>query len=274
MTPANQNLLVRIGSAAVLAPILAAVILWERPEPMTLCIQVAVAIGLVELYWIVLRDDPAWMRLAGVVLGSLISATIAWPVLTPLFPWVLAGCVLVAAIMHLLHFGDLASAPARTGLMVFGFIYVPVLLTPLALFKRLPDGEDWIFLTVTVTFFSDTGAYAVGRAFGKRKLYKAISPGKSREGALGGLAFSLLAALLAKVWYMPQLGLVDAILVAIPGGALGQVGDLVESMIKRGYKVKDSGWIIPGHGGLLDRIDALLFCIPWIYIYAAFAFTP
>ena len=274
MTPANKNLFVRIASAVVLAPILAVVILMDRPEPMTLCIQAAVIIGLVEFYWIVLRDDPTWMRVAGVILGTLLGATVAWPPLMQFFPWVLAGCTLAAALLHLFCFGDLATAPARTGMMIFGFLYVPLLLTPLTLFKRLPDGVDWIFLTLTVTWFSDTGAYGVGRLLGKRKLYKAISPGKSMEGAMGGLAFSFLAALLAKFWYMPQLGWVDALLVAIPGGALGQMGDLVESMIKRGYKVKDSGWIIPGHGGLLDRVDALVFCIPYIYIYARFFFTP
>ncbi len=274
MTPTNKNLFIRIASAAVLAPILSVVIIWDRPEPMTFCVQAAVIIGLVEFYWIVLRDDPVWMRVAGVILGALLGTTIAWPPLMVFFPWVLVGCILAAAIMHLLHFGDLPTAPARTGLMVWGFLYVPLLLTPLALFKRLPDGVDWIFLTLTVTWFSDTGAYAVGRLIGKRKLYKAISPGKSMEGAAGGLTFSFLAAVLAKFWYMPQLGWIDALLVAIPGGALGQIGDLVESMIKRGYKVKDSGWIIPGHGGLLDRIDALVFCIPWVYIYSRFFFTP
>ncbi len=272
MTPANKNLIVRVASAVVLAPILAAVIIWDRPEPMTLCVQAAVIIGLVEFYWIVLKDDPAWMRVAGVFLGALVGATIAWPPLLPFFPWVLVGCTLAAALLHLFHFGELETAPARTGMMVLGFIYVPLLLTPLALFKRLPDGVDWIFLSLTVTWFSDTGAYAVGRAIGKRKLYKAISPGKSMEGALGGLCFSFLAAVLAKFWYMPQLGWLDAVLVAIPGGALGQMGDLVESMIKRGYKVKDSGWIIPGHGGILDRVDALIFCLPYIYIYARFVF--
>jgi phosphatidate cytidylyltransferase len=179
---------------------------------------------------------------------------------------------LTAAILHLVRFGELASVGGRVGLMVFGFVYVPLLLTPIGLVKRFPDGHDWVFLILTVTWLSDTGAYAAGRALGRHKLYPAISPGKSVEGAVGGLLSSLGAAVLAKLTYMPQLGWLDVVLISLPGGALGQVGDLVESMLKRAFGVKDSGWIIPGHGGLLDRIDALLFCVPYVYFYARIVF--
>ena len=149
-----------------------------------------------------------------------------------------------------------------------------MLLTPLALLKRQPDGSDWIFLTCSITWLSDTGAYFTGRALGKHKLYQAISPGKSIEGAIGGLFASVASASVAKLWYMPQIGWLDAVLIATIGGALGQAGDLVELMIKRGYEVKDSGWIIPGHGGLLDRIDALLFSTPFVYLYATYIVLP
>ena len=177
---------------------------------------------------------------------------------------------MVSALLHLVRFGDLPTATSRTGLTLLGVHYVALLLTPLALLKRLPQGSDWIFLVLTITWLSDTGAYFSGRALGRHKLYPAISPGKSIEGAIGGLCSSVGAAVLAHLWYMPQLGWRDAVLIAVIGGALGQAGDLVESMVKRGYGVKDSGWIIPGHGGLLDRIDALLFSAPFVYLYATY----
>ncbi len=272
MTEANRNLVVRLASAAVLAPLLILIILWDRPEPIAIAVHLAVAISLAELFAIALKDDPRWMHAIGILLGVALSATLVW---CPRPDALLGGLVvatLTVTIMHLCRFGELASVSARIGVMLAGLLYVSLLLTPLALLKRLPDGGDWIFLTLTLTFFSDTGAYAAGRIFGKHKLYPAISPGKTVEGALGGLCFAFGAAVLAKLWYMPQLGWLDAALITIPGGALAQAGDLVESMIKRGAGVKDSGRIIPGHGGLLDRIDALLFSTPYVYLYAVYVF--
>jgi phosphatidate cytidylyltransferase len=272
MTDANRNLLVRIASAAVLVPLLVLAILWRRDEAWLFGVHAAVAIGIVEFYWIALRDDPVWMRVVGVALGVELSATMVWcPRPEALYGSVVLA-VLATSIMHLLRFGELKSAAARAGVMIFGQLYLALLLTPLALLKRLPDGSDWILLTLMLTFFGDTGAYAAGRMFGRHKLYPAISPGKTVEGAVGGLLFSFSAAVLAKVWYMPQLRWIDAALVTIPGGALAQCGDLVESMFKRGYGVKDSGKLIPGHGGLLDRIDALLFSTPYVYLYAVYIF--
>lgn len=270
MKEANRNLVLRVISAVVLIPVLLLVVLWPRPWPMAIAVHVAVVIGMTEFYWIALKDDPVWMRVVGVVLGLVVSLTMYWCPRADALPAALILVTLVASLLHLVHFGDLATAASRTSLMIFGLLYVAVMLTPLALLKRLPEGQDWIFLALTVTWFSDTGAYFSGRALGKHKLYPAISPGKSIEGAIGGLISSVGAAVLAKLWYMPQLSWIDGILIAVVGGALGQAGDLVESMIKRGYQVKDSGWILPGHGGLLDRIDAVLFTVPYVYLYVTY----
>lgn len=270
MKEANRNLIVRLVSAGLLIPVLITVILWKRPEPMAVCVHLAVVIGLVEFYWITLRGDPVWMRLAGVAAGLAISLAMVWCPRPDAVTALLIVSMLLVTLLHLIRFGDLPTAAARAGLTLFGIIYIAMLLTPLALIKRFPDGSDWIFLVLTVTWLSDTGAYFSGRALGRHKLYPAISPGKSVEGAFGGLASSVGAAVLARLWYMPQLGWLDGLLIATVGGALGQAGDLVESMVKRGHGVKDSGWIIPGHGGLLDRIDALLFCVPYVYLYATY----
>jgi phosphatidate cytidylyltransferase len=270
MNEANRNLIVRLASAAVLVPVLLTVIFWPRPEPLAICVHIAVVIGLVEFFWITLRDDPVWMRIVGAACGLAVSLTMVWCPRPDALGGALIAVTLVVALLHLFCFGDLPTAAARTALMVFGILYVAVMLTPLALLKRLPEGSDWIFLVLTLTWFSDTGAYFTGRALGRHKLYPAISPKKSVEGAIGGLGASVGAAVLAKLWYMPQLGWLDGVLISSIGGALGQAGDLVESMIKRGYQVKDSGWVIPGHGGLLDRVDALLFSLPYVYLYSRY----
>ena len=269
----NRNLLIRIGKAIILAPPLIALVLWERPEPTAVVVHIAVLVALLEFYWIALRQDPPWVRVVGAVIGLVVSFVWFWlPGRPDLLLAVLVFGTMAAATLQLVIFSDITHAARGAATMVFGLLYIPLLLTPLALLKRFAEGGDWVLLVLMVAFFSDTGAYAAGRAFGRRKLYPAVSPGKTVEGALGGLIASFAAAAVAKLWFMPQLGWLDALLVSVPGGALGQIGDLVESMIKRAYAVKDSGRIIPGHGGLLDRVDALLFCGAYVYLYARYIF--
>jgi phosphatidate cytidylyltransferase len=272
MTDANRNLVLRVASAAVLAPALIVGIAWPTPLPLEIVVHIAVALALGELYWMVLRGDPVWMRVCGVALGLLVSLTMAWCKSPGGLIGALVIATLGAAILHLVRFGELQTSGSRTGQMVFGFLYIPLLLTPLTLLRRMPNGSDWVFLTLTLTFFCDTGAYAFGRMFGKHKLYPAVSPKKTLEGAAGGLLFAFVAGALAHLWYMPQLSWRSAVVVTVPGAALSMAGDLVESLIKRAEGVKDSGKLLPGHGGLLDRIDALLFSTPYVYLFAAHLF--
>jgi phosphatidate cytidylyltransferase len=160
--------------------------------------------------------------------------------------------------------------------MITGVFYVALLLTFVALLKkRGEDGGAWVFITLTCTWFSDTLAYFAGRFIGPawpRKLYESVSPKKTVIGALGGLGGSFLALVVAKLWYLPSLTWADCVLVAVPANALCQMGDLCESLLKRSVGVKDSGAFLPGHGGMLDRIDALLFCAPYVYCFAHWGF--
>jgi phosphatidate cytidylyltransferase len=158
----------------------------------------------------------------------------------------------------------------KLGKAALGLIYVGLPLTMLCVIYRYPRGSLWIFFLLAVIFASDTGAFYSGRLLGKHKLYKAISPGKTWEGAGGGL----LAGLVVGLWFLHLFRLADidpgvALFVAVLV-ASGQVGDLVESMLKRSHGVKDSGRTLPGHGGILDRIDGLLFAVPILYIYLTF----
>jgi phosphatidate cytidylyltransferase len=117
---------------------------------------------------------------------------------------------------------------------------------------------------------SDTGAYYTGRLTGRHKLAPSVSPGKTWEGAFGGMAASLPAAALAHYWFFPELALGVALPLAAMMNVLGVVGDLTESALKRGAKAKDAAQILPGHGGLLDRLDSLLFNAPLIYYFALY----
>jgi phosphatidate cytidylyltransferase len=134
-----------------------------------------------------------------------------------------------------------------------------------------------------VVWLGDTGAYLGGRAFGKHKLHERISPKKTWEGSIAGLLASVASALVMmeiyqrfELWEGPPLRATDCVALGIFGGMLGQVGDLAESLLKRAVGVKDSGTMFPGHGGMLDRIDALLFALPGVYFYAKYvmAFFP
>jgi phosphatidate cytidylyltransferase len=123
-----------------------------------------------------------------------------------------------------------------------------------------------------IVWSGDTGAYFAGKAFGKHKLYEAVSPNKTIEGSLGGIAASIGVAFLFNYLFAFDsrwipLEAWQVLLLAIPANLLGQLGDLCESIIKRAHDVKDSGTIIPGHGGMLDRIDGLIFASPWVYIF-------
>ena len=151
-----------------------------------------------------------------------------------------------------------------------GIVYIPLLLSFLVMIRRGPDGMIWIFLLLAIIFAGDISAYYVGSYLGRHKLSPAISPGKTVEGALGGLAGNLLVGSIGKFFFLPAISWGPAVLFFLAVGLAGQVGDLFESEFKRSSKIKDSGFLLPGHGGFLDRIDALLFASPVAYFFIVY----
>ncbi len=147
----------------------------------------------------------------------------------------------------------------------FGLVYVPVLLAPLALIRQQEQGLGLIFFLLASTWLGDTGAYFAGRAFGKTPLFPRVSPKKTREGVLGGLLLAVAGAAAFKAGFDLDMSWPLAIVLAAVLDVAGVVGDLAESMLKRAFGVKDSGSIMPGHGGILDRIDSLLFTGPLLW---------
>jgi phosphatidate cytidylyltransferase len=153
-----------------------------------------------------------------------------------------------------------------------GIIYIPVALGFLIFIRESHSGVIWIFLLLAIIFAGDTSAYYVGSYLGRRKLSPAISPGKTIEGAMGGLAANLAIGAIGKTIFLPDLPWSLSILFFLSVGIAGQVGDLFESEMKRSSNIKDSSNILPGHGGILDRIDALLFASPVAYVFIRFIF--
>jgi phosphatidate cytidylyltransferase len=177
---------------------------------------------------------------------------------------------IAGALLPLWRLGEIETAALRTTALIAGPAYVG-LLTTLALIRRdLGDteGPGFVLMTLMFAWMADTGGYFAGRFLGKRPLYPAVSPKKTVEGFWGALAGGVLGGLLAHFWYLRTLPLVDAVVLGLVCGVLGQLGDLAESLLKRSTAHKDSGNIIPGHGGMFDRVDALLIVSPVVYLYA------
>lgn len=150
--------------------------------------------------------------------------------------------------------------------MAFGSMYLGVLSAFILGLRLLPEGGGWLLVLTAITAGSDTGAYYIGRAYGKSKLCPVISPNKTRAGAVGGFALGVPAAALFAAMFLVDPPWLFIIISAIVLTGAGIAGDLTESIIKRGTGVKDSGHCLGGHGGILDRIDSLLFCGPVLYL--------
>lgn len=163
--------------------------------------------------------------------------------------------------------GKTGGSASVAGQGLLGMLYVGLLPAFLIRIRALPEGREALLLTYATVFVCDTAAYACGRAFGRRALWPAVSPRKTWEGAIAGLAGAIAAALVGGLWFAHSLGIAGAIGFGAIAGVLGPVGDLVESRWKREAGVKDSSAIIPGHGGLLDRFDNLHFVAPVLYTY-------
>ena len=178
----------------------------------------------------------------------------------------LSVSLMLAACIAMLRTTDVTKAAEQAVRMGFGLFYAPVLLSPVVWLRREEDGLALIFMVLAITWLGDTGAYFAGRFTGKTPLFPRVSPKKTREGLIGGILLATVGAVVVK-----QVGAVDlpwwaVVLLGIVLDIAGVLGDLVESMLKRAFGVKDSGWIMPGHGGILDRIDSLLFSAPLLWI--------
>jgi len=266
---ALNNLAQRALSAVVALPLLGALILWRVSWGFGAFVLLVTGLALCEYTAIALAGAPRRLRRGVIVVGvGLTAGLYIWPGLA--LAWVLAAFVGTAALV-LFDPGDIPAAGARLGLAAFGVFYLGLLCAPLALMQRdAPHGRAWVLMAIALTFSNDTGAYFAGRALGRHKLYPAVSPAKTVEGAVGGMLAGLLVMLGARATLVPWLTVADCLLAALPAGVIGPIGDLVESLIKRAFGVKDSGKLIPGHGGILDRIDALLFVSAWLYVYATY----
>ncbi|HEX4456298.1 MAG TPA: phosphatidate cytidylyltransferase [Kofleriaceae bacterium] len=278
------NLAQRFLVAVIAVPILLVVLYFHRPEPTWALMFAASLLAMREFFGMTL---PKTDRGAALVLGGFATLAFYWTdPLTLLaenhghlghFRWlsmeapglVAAFVVIAPGLYYLFRFRDIPSVASRFAATVAGTVYCGFLAMYLAKLKLIDpkQGGDTVLLVLIVAWLADTGGYFAGRFLGKAKLYEAVSPKKTWAGAYGGIAGSVVGVVVLKLVHADWLEWYDVALIAIPGGILGQLGDLAESLIKRSVGVKDSGALLPGHGGILDRIDAVLFIAPYVYGY-------
>lgn len=266
---AKSNLTVRLLTAAVVVPLLLALLFLGPAWGFYALAAFASAVGASELFAMTHPGDRVSQGI-GVVTTVGLSAVIyfrghdARALLAAFLVITILGVLL-----PLLRLGEIPTAGLRVMANVAGPVYIGALLCTLALLRRDqgPHGPGWVVMTLTFAWLGDTGGYFAGRFFGRTKLYEKVSPKKTREGFLGSLGGAALGAVVAHFWYVPEIPLGHAVPLGVIAGGLGQMGDLVESLLKRSTGIKDSGWIVPGHGGLLDRIDALLVASPIVWLY-------
>lgn len=265
-----SNLAVRLGTAAVAVPLIL-LLLYRGPAwGFFLLVFPAAVIGSWELFAMTHAGDKVAQGV-GMIISAAASAAVYFGAhdLRVVFT-VLIAVPLLGPLVTLWRLGSIETAGFRAFALGFGPLFVAVPLTLLAVLRRDmgSDGASYVVLTLMFAWWGDTGGYFAGRFLGKHKLYPAVSPKKTVEGSIGGLAGSVLGALCAHFWYLPSISLAHAVPLAIVAGAFGQAGDLGESLIKRSTGVKDSGAIVPGHGGILDRVDALIFSTVIVYLYS------
>jgi phosphatidate cytidylyltransferase len=282
----------RLITAAIALPVIIASILVPQLKLLFVIIAVAaIVIALYEFWFLAKRVGAKPDVVVGYAATAALLVTFFFgePALALLL-FIVPALVIAALVAEMLRGAPFDKMILSVGSTVLGVLYVALLGGHLIAVRTGfpqtfgPEAGYWVssaiidktLSTHLLAFFflvlmgSDTGAYYAGRAFGKRKLAPNISPGKTWEGAVGGMLASLAAAAIAHFWFFPELSLRAALPLAALMNVLGVIGDLTESALKRGAKAKDAAQLLPGHGGFLDRLDSLLFNAPLVYYFALY----
>jgi phosphatidate cytidylyltransferase len=267
----------RIVTAIVGLPILLYTVWSQSPYFFSALTAIAAILALVEFYGLASKGASKPQVIAGCVF--------AIPVLASYLlnePQLALAAFIALAIVCLANAlrtpDEIKTSLTSVSSTVFGVVYVALLPGCLIGVRMLPDttthlsaphlASKLLTMFFALVMLTDTGAFYVGRSVGRHKLAPRMSPGKTVEGAIGGFVTAMLTGVLCKLTFFSEIPITHAIALGAAIGTVGQVGDLAESMLKRGAGVKDSGNLLPGHGGMLDRIDSILFCAPLLFCYA------
>jgi phosphatidate cytidylyltransferase len=261
----------RVLTGVIGVPLLVALILFAPAWVFAIFILFVALLSLNEFYSMTSPEAPRaivfvnYLSTAGLFCSLLVKGS-HYIAILPLF-------IILPLALFIARYRKKPPKMGEIGQMLMGPFYICLPLMLLVVIFGLPRGQWWVFFILAVIFAGDTGSFYVGRSLGKHKLSR-ISPGKTWEGTMAGLVSNIAAACIYGYLFFPSLSVTSIVVLAIVIGISGQIGDLAESMLKRISRVKDSGTILPGHGGLLDRIDGLLFSIPILYLYLSYMHLP
>jgi phosphatidate cytidylyltransferase len=263
--PVEANLRSRLATALVGIPLLIALVGWAQPWVFAAVIVIVTLIALRE-FFVMAFPARVGEQVIGIVFGLGLSFCL-------LLPPVGSGELLISLWLILLFSislfmtGGREETLRRLSWTLLGAFYIGYLFPHWVTLFRLPGGRAWVFFVLLVVMAGDSVAYIIGRRYGRKKLVPELSPGKTLEGACGYVAGSLIAGTAAGALLLAEMPLFEVMMISCALSILGQLGDLFESFIKRVFAVKDSGRWLPGHGGLLDRVDSLIFPVVFTTAY-------
>jgi len=262
------NLARRVVTALVVLPVILAALFVGPPLLVVILTAVVLAQGLRELFALLETRGLRPMRLTGLLLAAVIFLEQTYPAWSGAPIWPALGMLLFVATLR--RKGDLAQAVPSAAATLLAATYLGALggaIAGLRLLEPQAEGAWRVALLLAVIIFADTSAFFVGHAVGRHRLAPRVSPSKTVEGAFGALAGGVVGALVVRWAGFSGLSVTAAVVLGAGVAAMGIVGDLFESLLKRWAGVKDSGGLFPGHGGVLDRLDGLLFGAPVLYYY-------
>lgn len=257
-------MLKRISTAVVLIAIVIGVLVWSPIWLFKSLVLLAVAGALYEFYRLVLPHDY-FSLITGTIFGLIFSAMLIFVGFNSWFLPVSFVAFFILILVHMAYSTTAEGVILKLGIILFGTAYLSFTLPAFVWLRISNHGRFLIVLTIAIVALGDTFAYAVGKLFGKHKFSPLISPKKTWEGFVASFFGGVAGALICWQIFWRELPIQLILFLGITVALIGALGDLVESLIKRAYHVKDSGNILPGHGGILDRIDALVFAAPVVY---------
>lgn len=254
----------------VSAPLLIIFIWYSSEQLFSLFIFVVIQIAVWEYNCLAFAKEGFTWEKGEVLVFAGVIAISAYISDYIMITFVLTFCLLLSFFVFLFKIRDQAIDMSKVGKVVLGFMYMPLLMSSFIFLRHLPNGVRWVSFALVLAFCGDVFGYYTGKTIGKRKLLAAVSPGKTVEGTIGLMCGSLLGGIIFQQVIFTELPLIHALIMGAFGGILGQLGDLFESAMKRTAGVKDAGFIFPGHGGILDRLDSLSFIAPFVFYYQHF----
>lgn len=264
----------RLISSLLLILLLVATVFWFPGPVVALVIGVLIGVGLWEFYAIAEIKGYKPFKSYGTCLG-IILAVITYLILSSgrevnEFIYIILFLIVVTLLVKYTFVRDGSSVIANSAVTMLGVMYISFLFTFVIKLRYIPnpcEGKGWVIALFIITKASDISAYICGTRWGRHKLIPRISAKKTIEGSIFGILGAVLASLVCQLWFLSGLSWIAIVGMGILLSIVGQVGDLVESLIKRDAQVKDSGKLVPGMGGVLDFMDSLLFAGPAMYIY-------